>query len=247
MVWGYIGVLKMKDKMPWLKDRLREVGRTPAGLARHLKIGGPRVYEMIAGRRGMQPDEIELTAAFLEWPIEQLIKHLPPEDRVLPTNVKGVTALTPGKGKKATSMLSTTRTVANNWIPVLSTTRTVENTCDLILTGQTTRYVETLPAFRGRSDIRCLYMASATMKPWRDPGDLVVFEQERPPRENDYVVVYLADGDDNETCVLVRQLLESTHPSKVSLRQHNPRRDMTIERKAVASMFRVMTWDDVIR
>ena len=63
-----------KDKMPWLKSRLREISRTPAGLARHLDIGGPRVYEMIAGRRSMQPAEIAPAAEFLDWTIDELMR-----------------------------------------------------------------------------------------------------------------------------------------------------------------------------
>jgi hypothetical protein len=76
--------------MPWLKSRLREIGRTPAGLARHLKLGGPRVYEMIAGRRGMQPNEIAPTAEYLDWPLDEVIKRLPEEARVLPADLGGV-------------------------------------------------------------------------------------------------------------------------------------------------------------
>jgi hypothetical protein len=233
-----------KEKMPWLKTRLREIGRTPAALTRHLNLKGPRVYEMIAGRRSMQPDEIGPTAQFLDWSVDELIRRLPAADRLLPAGTKTTGGKPPGKDN---SVLSTTRVESISWIPVLTTTGAVENACDVVLSKQPTRYFETLPAFRGRTDIRCLYMASAAMKPWRDAGDLVIFEQDRPPRENDYVVIYLADGDGDEICVLVRQLLTSKSPGKLTLRQHNPQRDTTIERKAVSSMFRVMTWDDCIR
>src|SRR4051812_46020188 len=74
----------MKAKMPWLKIRLREVGKTPAALARELGISPPRVYEMIGGRRAMQPGEITPTAQFLEWTVDELLDHLPPEARIIP-------------------------------------------------------------------------------------------------------------------------------------------------------------------
>jgi hypothetical protein len=229
-----------KAKMPWLKDRLREIDRTPAGLARHLNISGPRVYEMIAGRRGMQPPEIEPTAEYLGWQVEELLKHLPQSARVVPLSVKA------GAGA----------------IPVLAATsfkaeiiKRMFDEYDAILTGETARYLEPLPALRGRTDIQCLYMASTAMEPWRDPGDLVLFEKERPPRERDYVVVYLIETkktakglpEEAMTRVLVRQLLPSKRPDKLNLRQHNPRRDVTIDRKAVAGVYRVMNWEDVVR
>ena len=60
----------MKANMQWLKIRLRELGKTPAALARELKVQPPRVYEMIGCRRFMQPDEIAPTAKFLDWTID---------------------------------------------------------------------------------------------------------------------------------------------------------------------------------
>ena len=223
-----------KAKMPWLKDRLRQIDRTPAGLARHLNIGGPRVYEMIAGRRGMQPNEIEPTAEYLGWSKEQLLEKLPEEARIVPYALK------------------------TSGIPVLATTRTWDLAdWDLLLTGETTRYVEPPPALKGRADIQALYMGSDAMEPWRNPGDLVLFEKDRPPREHDYVVVYLVEAKRSPrdmptdvramTRVMVRQLLGPKGPGKVRLRQHNPRRDVTIDRKTVAGMFRVMTWEDCVR
>ena len=79
----------MKAKMPWLRDRLRMIGETPTGLARELEIAPPRVYEMIGGRRAMQPSEVEPTAAFLKWTVPQLLDHLPTKARVVPFGVGG--------------------------------------------------------------------------------------------------------------------------------------------------------------
>src|SRR5215475_9312282 len=76
----------MKQKMPWLKDRLRTLNQTPTALARRLNIAAPRVYEMIGGRRAMQPDEIEPTADFLKWSVSELLARLPESDRVLPVS-----------------------------------------------------------------------------------------------------------------------------------------------------------------
>jgi len=67
----------MKEKMPWLKTRLRELGRTPTALAKALGIAPPRVYEMISGRRHIQPDEIEPMAKFLDWSLPELKQRLP--------------------------------------------------------------------------------------------------------------------------------------------------------------------------
>ena len=227
-----------KDKMPWLKLRLREIGRTPAGLARHLDIGGPRIYEMIAGRRGMQPTEIEPTAEFLDWSIEELMNHLPEEDRVLPATLKGSTVMVP---KDAIRLLGSVRPwgIKQDW--------------DLELTGEVTRYIETMPALRGRKDVSCLYLPTTNMDPWRSSADLVLFEKSRPPVERDHVVVYLIElkgALPKTTRVMVRQLISST-AQRVVLRQHSPahdaKADTQLDRKAIVGIYRVMSWDDVIR
>src|SRR4249920_3160158 len=72
----------MKEKMPWLKARLREQGKTPTALAKALGVAAPRVYEMIAGRRHIQPNEIEPMAKFLEWSMEEINSHLPQQSRL---------------------------------------------------------------------------------------------------------------------------------------------------------------------
>lgn len=229
----------MKAKLPWLKDRLREIGKTPAALARELKVQPPRVYEMIGGRRAMQPNEIAPTARFLDWELDQLLAALPPDARVLPTE-------------------ELKRTNSDD-IPVLATVRDVPPpsggngktkhllpvSYDCVLTGETSHYVERLPAFEGRNDISCLYLHSVAMVPWRAPGELIVFEKARPPRESDHVVIWLACQDHRHP-VVVRQLVQESR-GKLRVRQHNPCREYDIERKLIAEVYRVMGWDDCLR
>lgn len=215
----------MQNKMPWLKDRLREVGKTPASLARELRIQPPRVYEMIGGRRHMQPDEIKPTAHFLDWGVETLLEKLPPEARIL---------------------LATPR----DEIPVLATTRDPpldkkrQYEFDCVLTGETQRYVRRLPAFEGRKDICCLYLHSLAMMPWRVPGELIVFEKERPPQDSDHVVILIEAKA--YKAVVVRQLVRQTG-QKLWLRRHNPSETYEFSRRLVSEMYRVLTWDDCVR
>ena len=68
-------------KMPWLKARLRELRKTPSGLADHLHVAAPRIYEMIGGRRLMHADEIPAVASFLEWTVEDVLRHGPRPSR----------------------------------------------------------------------------------------------------------------------------------------------------------------------
>jgi len=238
----------MKQKMPWLKDRLRTLNQTPTRLAHHLNIAAPRVYEMIGGRRAMQPDEIEPTATFLKWTVPELLARLPKEARVLPVNDRKTTSDRAEVIPRTNPQLTSTKTTS--LIPILATVPPFTENFDCLLTGETTRYIETVPALKGRNDIQCLYLSNTTMQPWRDQGDLVAFEKEKPPRPGiDYVVIYLIDKTvrPQHQRVLVRRLLESKHAGKVRVRQYNPSRDTEIDAQTIASMFRVLSWEDVLR
>jgi hypothetical protein len=211
----------MKIAMPWLKDRLRKLGKTPTALARELKIEPPRVYEMIAGRRAMQPREVAPTARFLEWSIEELLQHLPPESRVMPTqDLNG----------------------SNHKIPLLGTTQQLADMWDCVLTGETRR-LASFTALEHRTDLEALYVHTTRMAPWREQGDVVIYEKTRPPMVNDYVVIFWVDNGRNK--VLVRQLIEAKD-HKLVVRQHNPDKKLTLNLKEIASCFRVLTWIDCL-
>lgn len=217
------GPLKMGQKMPWLKTRLREINKTPAGLAKHLLLYAPRIYEMIAGRRQILPGEIVRMAEFLEWPVEELLQHMPEDRRVLPTTAKSTHHFIPVLGS----------------MPALLTTN-----YDATLTGETQRHVSCGSHLEGRNDLFAVYIHGTKMSPWRDEGEIVLAEKERPPAELDHVVIVMAI-DDRKHC-LVRQLLHSSDAA-YRVRQHCPGKTTSISKKAVSSIYRVMTWDDVIR
>lgn len=52
-------------KQTWIVDRLEELGRTQAELARFMKMPPPRISEIISGRRKIQIEEFPLLIEFL--------------------------------------------------------------------------------------------------------------------------------------------------------------------------------------
>jgi hypothetical protein len=99
--------------------------------------------------------------------------------------------------------------------------------------------------FNGRDDLFCIYLTGRQMLPWRDAGQLVVGEKNRPPRNNDHVVIFMTIN--RQRVITVRQLLASDDPDTIVVKQHNPDNGpQSIERKAITALCRVITWDDVI-
>ena len=76
------------SKKPWIKKRLHELGKSSAGLARHLGVEGPRVYEVTGGRRHIQPNEFQPMAEFLEWDAPTLLEKIPVEERVVNADMR---------------------------------------------------------------------------------------------------------------------------------------------------------------
>ncbi len=62
--------------MNFLKERLVEIGKTPAAFARALGLPKARAYEMQKGDRRLQPGEIGPAARFLEWSEAELVARL---------------------------------------------------------------------------------------------------------------------------------------------------------------------------
>lgn len=61
----------MRNK--WLKDRLKEIGKTQTGLAEVLGKPPSRVTEIIRGDRRVASDEVAVIAQFLEWPSTRVL------------------------------------------------------------------------------------------------------------------------------------------------------------------------------
>jgi plasmid maintenance system antidote protein VapI len=62
--------------MRWMRDRLEDVGKSGADLARALGIPNSRVSEMLAGKRRLQPNEIRPAARFLRMTEAQVVANL---------------------------------------------------------------------------------------------------------------------------------------------------------------------------
>ena len=73
----------MKKPMPWLRARLHAIHQSPTALARALGVANPRVFEMIAGRRAMQLNEIVPVACFLRLPVATVAMKVLPKDDLL--------------------------------------------------------------------------------------------------------------------------------------------------------------------
>jgi hypothetical protein len=103
------------------------------------------------------------------------------------------------------------------------------------------------PALRDRPDIYGLYVAGTSMEPAFESGRGILVDPKRPPAIRDYVIVYIRNGTEasQEQCssVLIKRLVKRS-ASFVELEQFNPPGIFPVSTKDIASMQRVMPWDE---
>jgi phage repressor protein C with HTH and peptisase S24 domain len=115
---------------------------------------------------------------------------------------------------------------------------------DFELNGTIVDYVRRPPRFIGRTDLFAAYVHGSSMRPWREPGQLIYMEAAKPPRILDYVLVEMRPKASGARPVLIKRLLGVTS-GKIRLRQYEPPKDFDVERDAVFRMYRVIELDEM--
>lgn len=63
----------MRNKANWLKDRLRDLKKTQAGLAEALGLARSAGTKLITGERRIASHEVPIVARYLEWPAARVL------------------------------------------------------------------------------------------------------------------------------------------------------------------------------
>jgi len=101
------------------------------------------------------------------------------------------------------------------------------------------------PRLARRNDVFALHVQGTTMSPWREPGQLVVIDNVKPPRPSEYVIARLNDTTSAKPrCLLAR--LKSIDTEQVVLEQFTPNATITIARHDVFSLQRVIEADEML-
>lgn len=224
--------------MQWLRNRLKELGKKPIDLARHLGIAPARVYEMQTGKRQVQPSEIGPLARFLEMPEAAVVAYLEGRDppRSTPTDVDQISRA----GRVVTGLKPPASADMPRDVPVLGTVSGGPGGFQMA-NGDATDWVRRPPRVEGRADVFALFVEDVSMSPAFKPGALIFVERNRPPQIGDDVVVELhpqSQGD--EPRAILKELVAIT-PTLLRLRQHKPEKTLEIPRSRVIRISRVMT------
>ncbi|MCT2398501.1 LexA family transcriptional regulator [Novosphingobium mangrovi (ex Huang et al. 2023)] len=97
------------------------------------------------------------------------------------------------------------------------------------------------PALSNAPDAYAIYFHGSSMEPRYYQGEMAIVDPRRPPSPGDFVVVQLSNGEDHDIItVLVKQLVRVAK-DYVELRQFNPDRTFSIDRRKVRRLHRIVS------
>jgi len=229
--------------MEWLEDRLRAIRQRPIDLARHLDIKGPRVYEMLAGKRRLQEREIRPTAEFLGLTLDAMHRFISGGVAPAETNVYRLPTLV----KTPTEQPELPRDV-----PVYAVQAINER--EFIVARESINHAIRFPGmgpFAGG-----IHMTTNTMAPWKEIGVLVIYDGDprgRPPREGEHAVIFMkpTDGGQDTPARVVRIVRyviahNGKAKAKIAVRQYNPDRTYTILQADIDRCYRVIEQEEML-
>lgn len=117
---------------------------------------------------------------------------------------------------------------------------------DFTMTAEIADWARRPPSIAKRKDVFALIVQGDSMSHWREPGDLVYCETNRPPRSNDYVVVEMkATPDGGGKQAFLKKLIAIT-ATTIRLQQYKPEKTIILDRKNVHYIYRVIDWNELL-
>jgi phage repressor protein C with HTH and peptisase S24 domain len=117
---------------------------------------------------------------------------------------------------------------------------------DFAFNGAVIDYVRRPPGIAHTKDVYALYVVGMSMSPRFEEGELVYVAPSRSPSIGDYVVVQMKPEDaGSEPKAFIKRLVRRTADT-LHLEQFNPAGMVKLPTAEVASIHRVIPWDEVL-
>jgi hypothetical protein len=258
----------LRYEMQWLRQRLTQIEKSPADLARWLEIPPPRVYEMLKGRRRLQQGEIGKTAQFLKMPeadVLALVEGRPPksvqngtinvQDGVINTQTPGSQIDAPQAGSQASVRINEERQqgtgrltgdvredpVEFRWLPgKLPVFAATDMGGGIVSVSEKPSENDALPRFAWDiPGVFGIFTVTEEMSPAYERGDRPLVNPSKPVREGDDVLILTGEvGKGGTPRAALRRLVAIT-PTHWRVKQWNPPKIEKFDRKEWPIAFRV--------
>lgn len=214
----------------WIRERLVRLGRSQAGLARHLGLDASGVSRLLKGERQLKGAEAARIAAFLECPVEEVLEALAGGERRRRAEDDGFVARPVDIPQPAELARS---------LPVFGAAMGGPDGA-FEFNGQVHEHVERPPQLQGVRNAYAIYVNGESMHPLFRPGWLLHVNPNRPLTPGCGVVVQIRpeDGHGLPLCYVKEFVRRSG--GRLLLRQYNPPAEIEWPLEAVLAVHRIV-------
>jgi SOS-response transcriptional repressor LexA len=243
----------------WLRERIRDLGKTGQGLANALGVNKARVSEIIGGRRGVKAEEVTVIAMYVEMTEQDVLARL--TGRPAAPMGQPLSGHPPGLTEQPLSPLSTPPMMRGSFIP-----RTAELPppggmlvdvpvfgtvvggvdADFEMNGEVIDRVRRPPGLLNAKNAFALYVVGTSMSPRYDEGDLIFIHPGKPPVPGCDVVIELHAIDDFGRNKALLKTYRGKSPNRLLLSQLNPEGPLELQLSEVKQVLRVLRTNELL-
>lgn len=205
-----------------IKEAREAAGLSQQALGDKLEVSRSAVAQWESGANAPTMDKVQAIAIALNRPAGWLL------DGIEPSNVAPANNPTPFPNELLKD------------VKVLGTAVGGDNG-DFTFSGETIDYVRRLPGIAHNRAVYCLYVRGTSMVPWREEGEMIYVDPNRPPRNGDYVVVEMKPKSAGEPGPAYVKRFLARAGNKLKLLQLNPKKEIEIPMEQVLRIHRVLT------
>jgi phage repressor protein C with HTH and peptisase S24 domain len=225
----------------WIKEALKQPGRTQRGLASAMGIDPSGVSRLLTGARDLKASELKALAGYLGVsPPSQVIGPRgmtePPEFGH--SHLEG-SELDPTSARALPAVATLKRDVEVRGVAVGG------EDAVFLFNGEVIDYARRPPGLVGSKNVFAIYVVGDSMSPRYDEGDMVFVHPGRPPRPGCDVIVELHGQDGEAGASYIKRLLRRT-PSRLVLGQFNPSREIVLSLQKVRNVYRILTTAELL-
>lgn len=225
----------------WMRNRLKDLGKSQAGLARALGVNPSQVTRMFQGHRELAATEAPVVADYFEVPLKTIIEKL---DGTMSGSVNAalrtVTQKLPTREPPmAYKPIEMPRRAQDRDLPVMGLAASGrENWFEW--NGEILDYVVRPAVLERVPNAYALFNQGTSMEPRYLEGDTLYIHPGRPITHNCFVVVQLRPARDGDApTALIKQFVKRAN-GEVVLHQFNPPKDIKIPQDQVVSIHRIV-------
>ena len=209
----------------WFQDRLKALGHSQGGLARHLGLDPSAVSRMFRGERRLKADEVPAVASFLECTVDDVLAHARAS-----SSENAVASLHKPIGERLGAEVDLSKFEAARLgeknLPVYASAE--GGPTGLLVTSEPIDWVKRPEPLLNVARGFAVYVIGDSMSPAYNHGDMILVHPSKPPQRGDDVLLTKVLKDQG-MAALIKKLVRWNETTWF-VKQYNPPKEFKLAR-----------------